>query len=59
MANRLFRRKSNDVLFMHGDIAAEARLLVTGDQDVLVLAQSLDNSHQLLVCKPAEALGKL
>jgi predicted nucleic acid-binding protein len=59
MAKRTFSRDANDDMFIHAAIAAEARLLVTGDQDLLVLTESLNDSHQLLVCKPAEALGKL
>lgn len=59
MANTTFSRDANDDMFIHAAIAAEARLLITGDQDLLVLSESLNDSHQLLVCKPAEALVKL
>jgi predicted nucleic acid-binding protein len=46
-------------MFIQAAIAAEAALLITGDQDLLVLAKSLNDNHQLVVCKPAEALGIL
>jgi putative PIN family toxin of toxin-antitoxin system len=59
IASTTYSRDANDDMFIHAAIAAEATLLITGDQDLLVLAKSLSNSHQLVVCKPAQALGAL
>ena len=54
-----YSRDADDDMFIHTAIAAEAMLLITGDQDLLVLAKSLSDRHQLVVCKPTEALGIL
>ena len=51
------RRDANDNTFIHAAISAEATLLVTGDQDLLVLAKSLKDSYKLVICKPAYALA--
>ncbi len=50
-------RDANDDMFIHAAVAAEASLLITGDQDLLVLAKSLNDSHKLVICKPGYALG--
>lgn len=52
-----YSRDADDDMFIHAAIAAEATLLVTGDQDLLVLAKSLNDSHKLVICKPGYALG--
>ncbi len=57
IANAAYSRDADDDMFIHAALAAEATLLVTGDQDLLVLAKSLNDSHKLLVCKPSYALG--
>ena len=59
IADAAYSRDLDDDKFIHAAIAAHADLLITGDQDLLVLAENLRVSHQLLVCKPAEALGLL
>ena len=57
IANTTYSRDRDDYMFIHAAIAAEATLLVTGDQDLLVLAKRLNDSHKLVICKPAYALG--
>ena len=57
IADAAYSRDANDDMFIHAAIAAEAKLLITGDQDLLVLADSLNDMHQLVVSKPAQALG--
>ena len=52
-----YSRDADDDKFIHAAIAAEATLLVTGDQDLLVLAKSVNDSHKLVICKPGYALG--
>jgi uncharacterized protein len=52
-----YSRDEDDDMFIHAAVAAEATLLVAGDQDLLVLAKSLNDSHMLVICKPAYALG--
>ena len=52
-------RDADDDMFIHAAIAAEATLLITGDQDLLVLAKNLNDSHQLVICKPAYAITML
>lgn len=44
------------LVFTRAAIAAGATLLVTGDEDLLVFGESLHGSHQLVMCKPADAL---
>ena len=56
ISDATYSRDAGDDMFIHAAIAAEATLLVTGDQDLLVLAKSLNDSHKLIVCKPAYAL---
>lgn len=57
IAGAAYSRDADDDMFVHAAIAAEATLLVTGDQDLLVLAKRLNDSHKLVICKPAYALG--
>ena len=57
IADAAYSRDANDDMFIHAAIAAEAKLLITGDQDLLVLADSLNDMHRLVICKPAQALG--
>ena len=57
IANATYSRDAEDDMFIQAAIAAEAILLVTGDQDSLVLAKSMNDSHKLVICKPAYALG--
>ena len=57
IANATYSRDAEGDMFIQAAIAAEAILLVTGDQDLLVLAKSMNDSHKLVVCKPAYALG--
>jgi uncharacterized protein len=57
ISNATYSRDADDDMFIHAAIAAEATLLITGDQDLLVLAKSLNDSHELVVCKPGYALG--
>lgn len=52
-----YSRDADDDMFVHAALAAEASLLITGDQDLLVLAKNLSDSYKLTVCKPAYALG--
>jgi uncharacterized protein len=51
-----FCRDSNDDRFIHAALAADAPWLVTGDKDLLVLAQSL-TARKLKVISPAVALS--
>ena len=57
VADAAYSRDANDDMFIHAAIAAETQLLITGDQDLLVLADSLKDMHRLVVCKPAQALS--
>ena len=57
IANTTYSRDADDDMFIHAAITAEAKLLITGDQDLLVLVDSLKDSHQLVICKPAQALS--
>jgi uncharacterized protein len=59
IADVAYSRDADDDMFIHAAITAEATLLVTGDQDLLVLANSLNDSHQLLIFKPADAINTL
>ena len=53
---KTYSRDADDDMFVHAALAAEADLLITGDQDLLVLAKHLSESYRLTVCKPAYAL---
>ena len=57
IADAAYSRDADDDMFIHAAIAAKAKLVITGDQDLLVLAKSLNDSHELVICKPAYALG--
>lgn len=59
IADVAYSRDADDDMFIHAAIAAEVALLVTGDQDLLVLAKSLSDSHKLVICKPAYAITLL
>jgi putative PIN family toxin of toxin-antitoxin system len=59
LADTAYRRDADDDMFIHAAIAADATLLITGDQDLLVLAQNLSDSHKLVICKPAYAITLL
>ncbi len=59
IANARYCRDADDDMFIHAALAAKATWLVTGDQDLLVLAENLNKDHRLLVCKPAMALNLL
>ena len=52
-------RDADDDMFIHAAMAAEAALLITGDEDLLVLAKGLGDSHKLVICKPAYAINLL
>ena len=56
IADAAYSRDADDDMFIHAAIAADAKLLITGDQDLLVLADSPKDSQQLVICKPADAL---
>ena len=57
IAATTYSRDADDDMFIHAAIASGATLLISGDQDLLVLADSLTGSHQLVICKPADALS--
>jgi uncharacterized protein len=57
IADVAYSRDADDDMFIHAAIAAGATLLITGDQDLLVLADKLKDMHGVVVCKPAEALS--
>ena len=57
IADVAYSRDADDDMFIHAALAAEGELLITGDQDLLVMAKSLNDSHKLIICKPAYALG--
>ena len=57
LAATRYSRDAADDMFVHAALAAGASLLITGDQDLLLLAKHLNDSYQLTVCKPAYALG--
>ena len=59
IADARYCRDADDDMFIHAAIAAEAKLLITGDQDLLVLAKSLSDRYSVLVSKPAAALNML
>ena len=57
IADTAYSRDVGEDMLIHAAIAAEATLLVSGDQDLLVMAKSLNDSHKLVISKPAYALG--
>ena len=59
IAGATYSRDADDDMFIHAALAAEAALLITGDQDLLVLAKNLSDSHKLVICKPAYAITLL
>ena len=59
IADVTYSRDADDDMFIHAAIAAEASLLITGDQDLLVLAKNVNDSHKLVICKPAYAITLL
>jgi len=50
-------RDPKDDQFLHVALNGEARWLVTGDRDLLVLAPSFRQSHGLCIASPAEYLA--
>ncbi len=52
-------RDADDDMFIHAATAAEAKLLITGDQDLLVQAEGLGDRYSMLVSKPAAVLDML
>ena len=59
IADARYCRDADDDVFIHAAIAAKATLLITGDQDLLVLAKNLSDRYSVLVSKPAAALDVL
>lgn len=59
IADARYCRDADDDMFIHAAIAAKATLLITGDQDLLVLAKNLSDRYSVLVSKPAAALDVL
>ena len=62
IADATYSRHADDDMFIHAALAAEAAepaLLVTADQDLLVLAKGLSDSHKLVICKPGYAITLL
>lgn len=55
IAGKAFCRDADDDKFIHAALAAGAEWLVTGDQDLLVLSESLYSSG-LRIVSPADAL---
>jgi putative PIN family toxin of toxin-antitoxin system len=55
IAERTFCRDAADDKFIHVALASKAAWLVTGDEDLLVLAEGL-SSHRVTVLSPARAL---
>ena len=56
IAELAYSPDADDDQFIHAAIAAKAELLITGDQDSMVLIKKMQGNHQFLVCKPAEDL---
>ena len=59
LALQKFSRDADDDMFVHATLASGSTLLVTGDQDLLVLALDLKRRYAIEICKPADALGLL
>ncbi len=59
IADATYSRGADDDMFIHAALAAEAALLITADQDLLVLAKGLIDSHKLVICKPGYAITLL
>ncbi len=55
LALRHFSHDADDDKFIHAALAADTTLLVTGDQDLLVLHETL-LSHGIRILSPADAL---
>ena len=54
LMQRTFSRDPQDDMFIHAALAAQAHLLITGDQDLLVLSGTLP----LSISSPADALAR-
>ncbi len=54
LAQRSFSRDPQDDMFIHAALAAQAHLVISGDQDLLVLSGTLP----LSILSPAEALDR-
>jgi uncharacterized protein len=59
LAANCYSRDPQDDMFIHTALANGAHCLATGDQDLLVLAQSLQTSHTISICTVAQALDML
>ena len=59
VADARYGRDADDDMFIHAAIAAEAKLLITGDQNLPMLAESLSDRYSVLVSKPAAAWDML
>ena len=57
LALQKFSRDADDDMFVHAALASGSALLITGDQDLLVLARHLKHQHAIEIRKPADALG--
>ena len=55
IAGKVFCRDADDDKFIHAALAADAQWLVTGDQDLLVLSESLQ-SLGVRIVSPADTL---
>jgi uncharacterized protein len=56
LAAATFSRDPQDDMFIHTALAAKASCLVSGDQDLLILADALQASHNLQICTVAQAI---
>ena len=54
-----FSRDVDDDMFVHAALASGSALLITGDQDLLVLARHIKREHAIEIRKPADAVGLL
>ncbi|ENO85271.1 putative toxin-antitoxin system toxin component, PIN family [Thauera linaloolentis] len=50
-------RDPKDDMLLHVALSGEARYLITGDQDLLVLDTGFQHSHQLHILSPADYLA--
>jgi uncharacterized protein len=57
LAVTTFSRDPQDDMFIHTALAANADCLVSGDQDLLILADALQASHQMRIYTVTQALG--
>ncbi|MFZ4535448.1 putative toxin-antitoxin system toxin component, PIN family [Propionivibrio sp.] len=57
VAEKTFCRDATDDKFIHAALVAGAAWLVTGDQDLLVLSESVSSLHGVKILSPADASG--